>query len=164
VYDDIYAPAYRLAARYGKAVFIHTGDTYSERGLLEYSHPLKIDRLAGMYRDVNFVLAHMGDPWIIDACELAYKNANVYLDASGLVVGEEKEISRVRDEPLLRDRFRQGILFLNDYDKLLFGTDWPLAAMKPYIGFCKTLVPEPFHDKFFYENAVRVYRIGGCCI
>ncbi len=159
IYDGVYAPAYRLAAKYGKAVCIHTGDTYSERGLLEYSHPLAADRLAGMYRDVRFVLAHMGDPWIMDACEAAYKNANVYLDTSGLVVGEEKEISRVRDEPLLRDRFRQGILFLNDYDKVLFGTDWPLAAIRPYIEFCRTLVPERFYEKYFYGNAVKIYNI-----
>ncbi len=77
-----------------------------------------------------------------------------------MIVGGEKEISRVRDEPLLRDRFRQGILFLDNYDKILFGTDWPLAAMKPYIDFCKTLVPEGFHEKYFRENAAKVYGIA----
>ncbi len=159
IYDRAYAPVYALAAKYGKAVCVHTGDTFSERGLLEYSHPLNADKLALMYRDVNFVLAHMGDPWIMDACEVAYKNANVYLDTSGLAVGGEEEIARVRDEPLLRDRFRQAILFLNNYDKLLFGTDWPLTKMRPYIEFCETLVDARYHGKFFYDNAVKIYGL-----
>ena len=157
VHDPVYAPVYKLAARYRKPVVIHTGDTYSERGILEYSHPLQADRLAVMNRDVNFILAHMGDPWILDACEVAYKNDNIFLDMSGLVVGEANEVYRVKNEPLLRDRFKQGLVLLNRYEKIVYGTDWPLVAMEPYIDLCKALVPETHWPAVFYDNAAKLF-------
>jgi hypothetical protein len=156
VHDPVYDPVYRLAEKYGKPVVIHSGDTYSERGLLEYSRPLHVDRIAVKYRDVNFVIAHMGDPWIMEACEIAYKNSNIFMDLSGLAVGGE-EVNRIKNEPLLKDRFRQGLLFLNQYQKILYGTDWPLVEMATYIDFCKALVPEENWQKVFYENAAGLF-------
>ncbi len=73
VYDDIYKPIYRLAAKYQVPVVIHTGDTYSEHGILKYAHPLNVDELAVANRDVTFVIAHIGDPWVMDCAEVIYK-------------------------------------------------------------------------------------------
>jgi hypothetical protein len=162
VHDPVYDPVYRLAAKHNKPVVIHTGDTYSERGLLEYAHPLHVDRVACAYRDASFVIAHMGDPWVMDACEVAYKNRNVFMDISGLVVGEPTEVERVKNEPLLINRFKQGLVFLNQYEKILYGTDWPLVAMAPYIEFCKELVPQAHWEKVFYGNAAGLF--GGTCL
>jgi hypothetical protein len=159
VYDPVYDPVYRLAAKYNKPVVIHTGDTYSERGLIKYSHPLHVDQLAYNYRDVDFIIAHIGTPWVMDACEVVYKNRNVYTDMSGLLTGEPAEIINVTEnEPLICDIYRQGLMYLNSYKKVLFGTDWPLTAMKPYIEFCKTLVPEENWPEVFYDNAAALFK------
>jgi len=160
--DPIYDPIYTLMARLRKPVVIHTGGTYSERGLLKYSHPLTVDPLAVKFRDVNFMLAHMGVPWVMDACEVADKNRNVYLDMSGLIVGDAKEIERVMNEPLLTNPYRQGLLQLNQYNKILYGTDWPLVPMEPYINFCKMLIPETHWSKVFYENAANLFSLQEC--
>jgi len=53
VYDNIYSPVYDLAIKYKLPVVIHSGDTYSDRGLLKYSHPLTIDELSVKYRNIN---------------------------------------------------------------------------------------------------------------
>lgn len=156
--DPVYEPVYQLAEAYHKPVVIHSGDTFSERGLLEYARPLHVDRLAVRKRDVNFVIAHLGDPWILEACEVAYKNKNVFLDLSGLVVGGADEVARVRGETLLFQRFQQGLLFLNDYQKILYGSDWPLVPMKPYMDFCRALVPEAFWPDVFGANAEKVFQ------
>lgn len=157
VRDQIYAPIYKLAAAHGLAVAIHSGETYFKGGLIEYSRPLHVDRLAYMYPEVKFVICHVGFPWVMEACEVAAKNDNVCVDISGLAVGDKQECDKFRDEPLIRDYFRQGLVFLDNYKKVIFGTDWPLAPIAPYIDMCKAIVPEHAWDDVFYNNAVNVY-------
>jgi len=157
VYDAIYAPVYRLAAEHGLTVAIHTGDTYSEQGLLEYSHPLTADRVAVQFRDTKFLLCHMGDPWIMDACEVAYKNRNVFLDISGLLAGDAQLVRATEKREKVMHHYSQGLIYLNNYKKAVFGTDWPIIPMKAYVEFCKKIVPEHTYEDVFYNNAFEVY-------
>lgn len=155
-YDDVYKPVYRLAAKYKLPVVFHTGDTYSERGYLKYSHPLAIDEVAVTNRDVNFMMAHFGDPWTLTGAEIIYKNPNVFADLSGLIVGTEKDLLS-KSEGRFLDHLRHALVFADSYDKLLFGTDWPLIPIAPYIEFIKNLIPEEFHEQVFYETALKVF-------
>jgi predicted TIM-barrel fold metal-dependent hydrolase len=159
VNDPIYAPAYDFAEKHGLAVAIHSGDTYSERGKLIYSQPLSIDSLAVDRPDMRIVICHMGAPWLYDACEVAGKNRNVYMDLSGLYVGDKDYFEASMRKPLLIDRYRQALVVMDKYDKVLFGTDWPLAPMASYVEFCKMLVPPETYDIVFYENAMRVFGL-----
>lgn len=155
-YDEIYHPVYQLAANYQLPVVFHTGDTYSERGLLKYSHPLTLDEVAVENRDVTFVMAHFGDPWVLDGAEVVYKNRNMYADLSGLIVGTEREINRHR-----RTRFLHHLLhaldYCDHYEKLMFGTDWPLISVGSYIQFIKEIIPEDFHQAVFHDTALKVF-------
>jgi predicted TIM-barrel fold metal-dependent hydrolase len=159
VCDAIYAPVYRLAEKYALTVAVPSGDTFSDRGLLAYSQPLQIDRLAVARRDMRIVICHMGSPWVFDACEVAYKNKNVCLDLSGLLIGDAEYMAGMAKQQLFLDRFKSALSFLDNYDKTLFGTDWPLAPMGAYIDFCKLLIPPEAYDKFFYENAVGAFKL-----
>jgi len=157
--DQLYAPAYRFAEKHDLTVVIHTGDTYSDRALLKYAHPLCVDKLAVEHRQLRMVACHMGVPWVFDACEVASKNANVYIDLSGMLVGSASYIEKTRGKKLLLDRYRQALLYMDSYDKVLVGTDWPLAPMAAYVDFCKDLVPSDVYDMVFYQNAVRVFKL-----
>jgi len=159
IHDDIYTPIYKIAAEHGLTVAIHTGVTYSEQGLMEYSHPLAADRLAVKFRDTQFLLCHMGNPWIMDACEIAYKNRNVFLDISGLVEGNAAHIAHTEASPLLMQHYTLGLLYLNNYKKVLFGTDWPIVPIDAYIHFCKKIVPAHAYEDVFYNNAKNVYKL-----
>jgi len=159
VHDPIYAPVYAIAAEHGLTVAIHTGVTYSEQGIMDYSHPLSVDRAAVAHRDTQFLLCHMGNPWIMDACEVAYKNRNVFLDISGLVEGNAALLDFTEAQPLLMQHYMTGLVYLNNYKKVLFGTDWPIVPMARYAEFCQKITPEPSWGDVFYENALRVYRI-----
>lgn len=158
VYDPIYSPIYEIAAEHGLTVAIHTGDTYSEQGLLEYSHPLTADRVAVKFRDTKFLLCHMGDPWIMDGCEVAYKNRNVFLDISGLLAGDDDLIAATEKRDKVMHHYSQGLIYLNNYKKALFGTDWPIVPMKSYVEFCKKIIPPQAHEDVFYNNAFEVYE------
>jgi uncharacterized protein len=155
-YDEVYQPVYRLAAKYQLPVVFHTGDTYSERGFLKYSHPLAIDEVAVKNRDVQFMMAHFGDPWTLTGAEIIYKNPNVFADLSGLIVGTKEDLMK-KSEGRFLDHLRHALVFADSYDKLLFGTDWPLIPVAPYIDFIKELIPEEFHEQVFYQTALKVF-------
>jgi len=56
--------------------------------------------------------------------------------------------------------YTQGLSYLNNYQKVLFGTDWPLVPLGAYIAFCKKLVPPASYEDVFYNNAVKLFNIG----
>lgn len=157
VYDNIYEPIYLLAEKYNLPVVIHGGVTYSDRALLKYSHPLAVDELAVKYRNINFIIAHLGDPWVMDTAAVVSKNPNVYADLSGLIVADGAKIASLRKERLFMDHIMRAIVYAEKYDKFLFGSDWPLAPVKPYIEFVKDLVPEEYHEDVFWKNAISVF-------
>ena len=157
--DPVYDAVYDLAERYDKTITIHTGDTFSNRALVKYAHPLRVDDLAVARPDLRIVACHMGTPWVFDACQVAVKNPNVYIDTSALLVGSAQQIAGVLEIPMLTDRYRQALAFLNNYDKVIYGTDWPLAPMGAYLDFCKKLIPVEAHEKVFFNNAVKVYGL-----
>jgi len=158
IYAKVYEPVYRIAAEYGLPVAIHSGDTYFKGGLIEYSRPLHVDKLAHMYPEMKIIICHVGFPWVMEACEIAYKHANVYVDISGLAVGGASECERMVSEPLINGYFRQGFLFLNNYKKVIFGTDWPLAPVGPYTEMCKAIIPQNVWPDVFWGNAAGIYR------
>ncbi|MGZ9584228.1 amidohydrolase family protein [Paenibacillus marinisediminis] len=156
-YDDVYQPVYELAKQYKVPVVYHTGDTYSERGLLKYAHPLTIDEVAVQHREVNLMMAHLGDPWVLDGAEVVYKNRNVYADLSGLMVGDAENCKRLKDSPLFFSHLRHALVYCDHYDKLLFGTDWPLAPVRSYKEFVMELIPAEYHQDVFFNTALRVF-------
>lgn len=157
-----YRPYYELAARYKVPVVFHTGDTYSAMAKLKYAHPLGVDEVAVDHPNVNFVLAHVSNPWMRDAAEVVYKNLNVWADLSGLVVGDG---SQFHDDDYmdalsdLADDLRRAFRYADRPNRFLFGTDWPLIPCKPYREFIAGIVPEHCHEQVFAENARRLFRI-----
>jgi len=155
-YDDVYEPVYKLAKEYQVPVVFHTGDTYSERGRLRFSHPLAIDEVAVKHLEMKIMMAHFGDPWVLDGAEVVYKNSNVYADLSGLVVGANGEIKRLQQSRFF-DHLLHALTFTNNYEKFLFGTDWPLTPIKPYIEFIQDIIPMEYHEAVFYQTALTVF-------
>lgn len=155
-FDRAFHPAFDLAARHRVPVLVHTGDTYAPKGKLKYAHPLHVDDIAVDFPDVNFVVCHLGNPWFHDTAELMYKNQNVYADISGLVL---EEFSAPLEE-YMREEVREVILYSGEPDKLLFGTDWPLVRMGPYLRFVEQMPLEPEQRSMLLgDNAARLFRL-----
>jgi predicted TIM-barrel fold metal-dependent hydrolase len=150
-----YHPFFKLAQKHDVPVLMHTGDTFYKTAKLKYSHPLEVDDVAVDFPDNKFVIAHLGYPWTIDAAEVIYKNDNIFVDLSGFVLGNKFPVS-------LAPKIKEAYLYVSNPNKFMFGTDWPLAPMKEYIEYMKTVIPSIDHNKFFFENAKKVYNIKKC--
>ncbi|MDI6798720.1 MAG: amidohydrolase family protein [Candidatus Aenigmarchaeota archaeon] len=76
---------YRIAEKYNAPVIFHSGDTWRaiEKTKIKYAHPVYVDDVAVGHPDLKIIVAHSGNPWVVDAAEIAYKNENVFLDISG---------------------------------------------------------------------------------
>lgn len=151
-------PLIELARKYSVPVVIHTGDTARPTGLLKYSHPLTVDEAAVNFPDVTFVIAHCGNPWIVDAVEVAAKNDNVCLDLSGLLAGQPKPMFLYEKNAAYFAYLRMWLNYLGRYDKVMYGSDWPLVNIPTYISLMKRIIPETAHEQVFYFNALRVFR------
>lgn len=158
-FDPNYRPAYRLAEKYDVPVVFHTGDTYSTRGKLKYADPLTIDEVAVDHPKVDFVIAHVGNPWIRSAAEVAYKNPNVYVDGSALLIGDLNELPRGQVDRYVVEPLSWAFGYMENPKKLMFGSDWPLTDISSYIDAFKRAIPREHWDAVFHDNAARVFRI-----
>lgn len=151
-------PVYELAAESGIPVMIHTGDTFDARAKVRFAHPLALDEVAVEFREVRFVICHLGNPWFTDAMEVIYKNENVFGDISGLTLGEFQP----RYERLARARVGEVVAYLNDPTKLLFGTDWPISDVPSYLRFVDGLeLTREERAGLLGGNAARLFRLEG---
>ncbi|MBT9779353.1 amidohydrolase family protein [Clostridium sp. MCC353] len=154
--DPMYDPVYELAAFYKKPVAVHTGETAGPNALLKYSHPLTLDEAAVRHPDVQFVMCHFGNPWLNDAAAVVSKNRNVAADLSGLLEGRVMVPEFLKEKKGYVAALQTWLEYIS-YDRIMFGTDWPLVNLKDYIEFIACIVPERYQEQVFYENAARIY-------
>ena len=161
-----YAPYYELAATYKLPVIFHTGDTYSSKAKVRFAHPLLVDDVAVDNPDVRFVLAHLGNPWLIDAAEVVYKNDNVWADLSGLIVGDaslfEGHFGAKEPVPEIASTItyvRDAVRYAGKPDRFLYGSDWPLAPMASYRKLVEAIVPEAARPAVFQDNARALFGL-----
>jgi uncharacterized protein len=155
--DPSLEAVFRVAAKRDIPVMIHTGDTYSKAAKLRHAHPLLVDDVAVDYPDVQFIMCHLGNPWFRDTAEVLYKNDNVYADISGLTLGQFGHDF----ERYMLGQLREMISYMGDPSKqLMYGSDWPLVKMGPYLEFARSLDLEPRQmDALMYGTAARVFKI-----
>lgn len=160
VYDEWYFPFYELAKKYNKPVAIHTGSTSKSDAYLKYSHPLTLDDVCTLFPDVNFVMCHFGNPWLNDAAAVITKNMNLYADISGILVGKPNMNSFFDEYEGYISMLKTWISYTGAYDRIMFGTDFPLVNMGCCIEFAKKIIPKKYYNKVFYENAVKIYNLN----
>jgi hypothetical protein len=157
-----YRPYYRLAAKYKVPVIFHTGDTLSKTAKVKYAHPLRVDEVAVDYPDTKFVLAHFGNPWVMDAAQVVYKNANVYAELSAFLIGNEKAwVAMEKDGVVGRTvkRVMEGIEYAEAPERFLYGSDYPLSPMTAYRDFVRRMFPKDQHDGVFRDNAKKLFGL-----
>ena len=156
----LYEPIYELAAKYDKPVAIHMGLTAHAQAHLKYCHPMALDEVAADHPKTRFVMCHFGNPFLESAAAVVEKNPNVCTDLSGILEG------RLDLQTYLNEQ--QGYVFLLktwlnaicSWDRVMYGTDWPIVNLGEYIEFIKHLVPEKHWEKVFFHNANSIYGLG----
>jgi predicted TIM-barrel fold metal-dependent hydrolase len=161
-YGPGYRPYFQLAAKHRVPVIFHTGDTYSRTAKVKFAHPLKIDEVAVDFPETKFVLAHFGNPWIMDAAEVLYKNDNVWADLSAFLVGDADDFARMDREGVLAstaERVQEAIEFSEAPERFLFGSDWPLAPVVAYRDLVRQMFPPEHHASVFGGAARKLFRL-----
>lgn len=158
--DAVVRPYLELLEQHGVPAIFHTGDCYSKVGgaKLKYAHPLNLDELAVDMPKLTIVMAHMGNPWLVDGAEVCYKNENVYADCSGFICGDFDRHTRKK----YVEEIRQFLEYVENPNKLLFGTDWPIANQAPYVWATEEALrgASVKTELVMGENAARIYGVG----
>jgi uncharacterized protein len=157
--DKLYVPYYQLAEKTGVPVVLHTGDTYDKMAMVKYADPLGVDEIAVTYPKAKFVIAHMGNPWFQSAAEVVYKNDNVYVDTSALLLGDVSTLDPESVEELVVKPVRWFFLYVENPKKFLFGSDYPLLKIKPYVEVIKRAIPKRYWNEVFYGNAASLFQL-----
>ena len=147
---------YQAAQEYGLFLTFHTGVHWYR---LKDAHPLLLDEVAVTFPQVRFVMCHMGNPWLQDAAAVLEKNFNVSADLSGLLVGR-LPIRFYEEHESYLTLLKTWIEYVDDYSRLMYGTDWPLVNIPDYQNFISRVIPERHQQKVFFENANQIYQLG----
>jgi len=172
--DPGFHPYYRLAEECNLPVIFHTGDVWGPKPDLTKSQPLLADKIAREYPNLRIVLAHVGVPWHIDACELAWKHDNVWVELSGLVLGDDKSVERLLEaDPLpaaipglVISDLVNALTYMNKWDRVLYGTDLgPIeASMSNFRRIMERIIPEEHHHKVFQDNAEQLFGVNASMV
>lgn len=156
--DDEFYPIYEKAAEHKMPILFHTGvvarlerdgefDTASER-----MRPIFLDRIARAFPKLVLIGAHLGVPWIDEACWVAKVNPNVYFDLSGVAhLLSKKTLSF----------FENLTGWESAKEKLVFGVDSSYTSKKTVIENTKKLMvnsnfSEELAQKVFYRHMARI--------
>ena len=152
-------PVYEYAHKTGIPVMIHQGDTLDPDGHVKYARPLEADEVAVRFRDVRFVLCHLGNPWVEELAEVVYKNPNVYTDTSGLLANPRVPyfVEMVRRS---QRRLTNALATIGDCHRVLYGSDWPLESIETAVGLIMGLEVSPEDkERILGGNARALFRI-----
>jgi uncharacterized protein len=117
------------AQRHSLPVLLHTGTTFVSQGPIETTLPRHIDVVARRYPEVRIIMAHLGHPYEGECVAVIRKHPHVYADISAL---------HYRPWQLFH-----SLMLVHEYgvwNKLLFGTDFPITNVEESLAGLRSLV------------------------
>ena len=112
--DDLWS----YASRHSLPVLLHTGTTFVDQAPIDCTLPRHLDPVAIKFPDCKIILAHLGHPYEGETVAVIRKHPNVYSD-----------ISALHYRPF---QLYNSLMLVQEYgvwDKLLFGTDYPVTTV-----------------------------------
>lgn len=154
--DPRLEPLFKVVEERDAVVVFHTGSPLIDSGELRYAQPLAIDTVAANHPELKLVIAHAGHHWMYDAGRIVGKNPNVWADISAWFVGRDHLPPHIES---LKLQFQALVYWATVADHLMYGTDWPLMSMKPYIEFVEScdFLSEDEKQKIFHGNAEKLF-------
>ena len=130
-----YFPFYAKCVELGIPLSIHTSANWTRTRRSELGHPRYIDEVACHFPELRIIMSHGGYPWVLEACLVAWKHPNVYLE---LGAHRPKYLAAPGAgwDALLR--FGQTTI----RDKVLFGTG-AFLINRPYASLCEEATALP---------------------
>ena len=143
---------YAKCVELGIPLSIHTSANWTRTRASDLGHPRHIDEVACHFPELTILMSHAGYPWVLEACLVAWKHPNVYLEL-GAHRPKYFATPGAGWEPLLR--FGQTTI----RDKVVYGSG-AFLINRPYRQLCdemRALPVEPMAlEDWLWRNAARL--------
>ena len=126
--DERLDPLWKYATEHELPVLLHTGTTFVSKAPLDCTLPRHLDVVARRFPEVKMILAHLGHPYESETVVVIRKHPNLYADVSALVY---------RPWQLFH-----SLMLVHEYnvwDKILFGTDYPVTTVAETVAGLRSL-------------------------
>ena len=117
---------------------------------MEYSSPVAVQHIARDFPHVQFIIAHAGYPWAVQAIKTVSTHGNVWLIPDMYL-----------HNPMTpgREAYVQGIKWL-DGERILFGSAYPCYDMRQAVkDFMNLNLTNGQNEKILYKNALRILNL-----
>jgi predicted TIM-barrel fold metal-dependent hydrolase len=147
--DRHYYPFYEKCVELDVPVSMHASANWTTSRPSDLGHPRHFDAVACDFPELKLILSHAGYPWVLEACLLAWKHPNLYLE---LAAHRPKYFTAPGAgwEPLLR--FGQSTI----QDKILYGSGAFLLgrSLAELLGEFRALpIKAEVMEKWLWKNA-----------
>ncbi len=171
-------PVYELAREYGLPVAFHGGELHhccpkSEReigafhcrnnhclldDLGELSRPKYIYVPAQRYPEINFVVAHLANPYFDELRTVMINCPNVFTDISGQFISGSEDSPEYLSEVI--DEISKFLALPHGEDRLLFGTDFPIQSHAGSLQLVEGLnLTSEVKEKIYSQNALSIIKL-----
>lgn len=126
--DERLDPLWKYAGEHQLPVLLHTGTTFVSKAPIDCTLPRHLDVVARRFPDVKMILAHLGHPYEGETVAVIRKHPNLFADISALTY---------RPWQLFH-----SLMLVHEYnvwDKILFGTDYPVTTVTETIAGLRSL-------------------------
>ncbi|MGO9926688.1 MAG: amidohydrolase family protein [Mycobacterium sp.] len=153
--DPAYLPFYAKCVELGVPLSIHTSANWTRTRPSDLGHPRHIDDVACRFPELTILMSHGGYPWVLEACLIAWKHPNVYLE---LAAHRPKYFTAPGAgwEPLMR--FGQTTI----RNKIIYGTG-AFLINRPYTQLCDEMralsVQSDVLDDWLWRNATHLLQL-----
>lgn len=153
--DRRYYPFYEKCVELNVPVSMHASANWTTCRPSDLGHPRHFDAVACDFPQLKLILSHGGYPWVLEACLLAWKHPNVFLE---LAAHRPRYFTTPGTgwEPLLQ--YGQTTI----QDKILFGTGAFLIG-RPPAELVAEMRAVPLRtgvmEKWLWRNAARLLRL-----
>jgi predicted TIM-barrel fold metal-dependent hydrolase len=154
--DRHYYPFYEKCVELGVPVSVHASANWTTCRPSDLGHPRHFDQVACDFPELTLILSHAGYPWVLEACLLAWKHPNLYLEL-GAHRPKYFTAPGAGWEPLLR--YGQTTI----QDKVLYGTGAFLIGAPPaelVREFQALPIKRDVLEKWCWRNAAAVLGIA----
>jgi hypothetical protein len=154
--DSHYYPFYQKCIELNVPVSIHSSANWTTCRPSDLGHPRHFDIVACRFPELKLILSHAGYPWVLEACLLAWKHPNVYLEL-GAHRPKYFTAPGAGWEPLLR--YGQTTI----QDKVLYGTGAFLIG-RPFTELADEMraieLKPAIMEKWLWKNAAALLAIN----
>ena len=151
-----YYPFFEKCVELDIPLSIHASANWTTSRVSDLGHPRHFDAVACDFPQLKLILSHAGYPWVLEACLLAWKHPNLYLE---LAAHRPKYfvVPGTGWEPLLQ--YGQTTI----QDKILYGTGSLLLGRRPaelLKEFDALPLRPPVREKWLCGNAAKLLNLG----